>query len=322
MLALSDIVSSDDLTEVYEAFLSFLTSHGWEIHDQGPYKVSNQATSSLTPNVTTILKAPMSDAEEVYKYVNVTRYPTSATSCYILIGSYESWDNETHVGVNPCPNRAANTNTYYKMAVPVEINVSSIYLFASERYIVSFCKQSNSNIGNYCPCVMELSKDNDAEITGEYPRWSCFNLYELCYGEPSSSGGQVSANNGVYIPCVPRGINNVLEKIHNTSSGVTLLGNKYPDQPVMVSNPFDPNKVPVNNLLFCDPDPLYAHTRGRAYGIKLLQSKRGDLLDIIEIPCDEEGFFDKNGELVEHYIIPVPLSSSYSTKEGRIALPK
>lgn len=320
MLSLNNILTTDDLDEAVGEVINFLTSHGWEIHDQCTAK------SNIVPETGNhkgiILRSPMADAPEVYKYIGIwEKRETSSNSnpySYLYFTSYENWNNETHVGVNQAPARDTNNRSQSYMAVEL-VSDYTIYMFASSRYIAYSTVSSTNNITSNAPCLLEISKDNNAEVTGEYPRFVIFSLRYFYQNTMKSEYTTETTGAQSYYPVLTRGLRNISSKLLNTSNGSNLLGSTYPNTMPPAPNPFEPDKIPVYNVYFCDPDILCPHTRGRGYGIKLLQNKIGKLLDIIEIPCDEEGFFDKDGELVEHYIVPVYADGNFY---GRVAFPK
>ena|GEM_PF-6647900 len=314
---------TDTKAAIYPVMAGFIAQQGWEVHDNSAeYK--------------TVFRAPMIDNPAVFKYVQVD-WATNATKC--LLNVFEEWDAQAHVGRNKA--MLSNTDSHMQnMNVGV---FGTVWIFASPRYLIMYSRMksdtgtetvgSNGSYGYYSWVgAIEISKDNPAEVTGEYPRFALLS-------PGSASGNQAATTNGGLLRgyglprsiantttevdiLSPNGVGTLYGRASVGSSSVALLENVLPAN----ANPFDLNTVFCSTLwalaCFANGTTVKNHVRGRFYGAKVLALHTGSNLDMVKIPCDGDYFYlpeEDGGVLKDHLIIASGVNSSSNT--GRWAIP-
>lgn len=303
-----------DYIPVCDAIVNYISQHGWELHDEFEQKTAY--TNNIQSRVK-VFRAPMVDNPTVYKYMALYLINNTA----IRVCAWESWNPDTHVGINSCYITNPPTSSDYFV-----FNLSgykTVYLFVTARYMYMFGSDSGGNLNVNAVSLSEISKDNAGEVTGEYPRYltcSMEKFYELANSQGYDTN---NPSQGISWRRIPRAVNNQVGAAQWLSNGLTVVSfsynskiSKFPNH----RNPFDPDKVPVFNLYVIEPTNEIYHVRGKIFGAKAMMDETGNFLDTINIPCNEDGFFDKDGETVEHYIVPIP--SIAANFKSRIALPK
>lgn len=311
--------ASETKINILNEISTWATSHGWSVYDD-----------RINASSYVVLSAPcLSGTANKFLQLDM------ASSNLLVLRVYESWNNSTHVGTNECyvngiANSSSNTTAgqYYDLT-----NGGYFYLFANARYFVVYGKRigvtTYGNVAQSPTGIFEIA--NDYGETGGYPLFCllCLNLLldggthpGIGFNSPSytfnhfsvprnTDGTTAAAAEGKCVILTPFG--GMFKSAPDTSRSplyyistncfVPTTNNPW------TSKPFSGNLIAgkvryssslsqVNGLGY----PLDI-LRGRIYGIKMLNSNAGQILDTCSIKVDAQGFQDYNGSDATHHIL-------------------
>jgi len=274
--------------ELMTALKAVLATRGWEsIHD---------------PSTTiTILRALMADGVN-YKYVRLT-----IGTADITIEPFELWNNDTKAVSGLGIIAPAVERQRLSLAFG-----GYLYVFATARYMLMYSRINTADLGgatgNSWDGVLEISKDNAAEVAGAYPLFAWTGGHRAvgrlaassntnCFNLPRAFGKTAYADTDSQQP------NSVGTVFGSSSSSTVMLYSQLPIAP----NPIDANATSFVMTPYALATVGYAnvaaHVRGRFFGLKVLTRNLGAPLDKIVIKTDVSLFFDPNGTDADHFIL-------------------
>lgn len=314
---------TDTKEDIYPLMTSFIQEQGWELYDD-----FNENRY--------VFRAPMIDDSTVYKYIELD---WATTASLFIINAYENWNADTHTGVNNAMS-GSGFGLYYHQTAKTGV-FGTIWLFVTERYFIMNNRMQSDqggeqwgNGGNYsyghCSWtgVVEISKDNPNEVTGEYPRYAILTAGSAL-GTSMQTGVSAWAYNGYGLP---RSISNTVvyrdtescnvvgtlfgrSMIHKNHTSGASLESGLPNN----ANPFDLNTAFCSTLWALSASAYAStvknHVRGRFYGVKALAENTGSNLDKIKVPCNSDYFYlseEDGGVLKDHLIVASGMNSGSS----------
>ncbi len=319
---------TDTKADIYPVMVSTIEQFGWTLHDDA---VENKY----------VFRAPMIDNPQVFKYAQLD-WATKADKLYLNV--YEDWDAEKHTGKNQATLYSSDSHMQFLS----EGVWGMVWLFVSPRYIALFCttrsdtgKETIGTGGSYghysWTGMIEITRDNPAEVTGDYPRFALLSAATASGEEQSVSGSNANARGYA----LPRSIANTTTEADVCSPNVVgtlygrpcMAGNSEVQLADLVpanANPFDLNTAFCSTLWALArkvnaSTTVMDHVRGRFFGVKVLAKFTGTDGDIIKIPCDDDYFYlpeADGGVLKDHLIIGSGYASSSGTHRSlRWAIP-
>ena len=255
-------------------------------------------------------KAPMVDDPNVFKHFQLK---VNANNVYVT-----TWEEPA---INTCFGSdlsAHNQNLTLSTS-------GTLFVFANSRYCLFWHSNNNGVFNNNGPSgIIEISKDIDAEVTGDYPRFiftnqrwmtglnrrppASFNtaVYEKCASLPRNAINNATGESGAYNNLSIGIVGARTAGSQGVQPGNPLGSNTIEpfDLRYMIgrTNPFDGNKPLVYTPYLIDTTLTQKHIRGRLFGVKFAGWQQASPMDKMIIPVDEHGFFDSNGTPTEHWI--------------------
>lgn len=282
-----------DWSEMADAIEAIITTKGWQVFD------------AQAGNFARCYRAPMADKADVYKYLVLDW--NSASYSYIYTRVYESWNATNHTGTNLCYG-SDNSN----IVNPSRSSGGTLYLFVTPRYLLLSARSTNGSQSNFAG-VCEITKDNEKEVTGTYPRFAFVNgnsmigssgssSYSNCFSLPRNIGNQTGQSACYY---------NTVSTICGMTYGVTA---KLSAQLPGTTNPFETDSPTVYTFTpyAVDNHSTWFNIRGRFYGLKALAKNTGGSMDLISIKINSEGFYSSTGTATDHHIIPANTTDRFA----------
>lgn len=154
---LMTIGAGETQAALLSAIESYITSHGWSVHDASA-GTNAKAYSAVNIDAST------------YKYVVID----VNTSGYIIMKLYEDWNATTHAGTNLATN---SDNTAYAQRVDLT-NGSTLFIGSNSKWLIMLSYSGGaygSSTGNGCTWVAEMTRDAESDtVAAGYPKavWS------------------------------------------------------------------------------------------------------------------------------------------------------
>lgn len=284
----------DDIVDLFAAMQEFILGHGWTLVDQ-------------ISDTDIVITAPVLNSPEFPK---IARIFYTESDKLLAIECYEGWNAETHVGVNKSLYPGDNY-PYNKLLVDTD-TLSSLFISANERGIVLYdLSQTTRESNNYgCIGVVEISQDDEND-PNTYTRFGFFTQYAIstAYFNVLATVEQNAVFSQLYLPRTYNG------KSSHYTRVATPIGT-----PAVSSLLYQiPNNYKINDELgFL---PLYVYTPIEYFNFNTGRTNKGLIdnsfgligkmfnifvcpyfnlgvsnLETVNIPVDEYGFFDKEGE--------------------------
>jgi len=277
-----------------------------------------------------------------YKYVLL-----DIRNNYLEFKVFEYWDPRFHVGTNLA---YMSDDLGYTQRLRSS-GEDSLMMFVNPRWLAFFSDLSSELKPSFVGCF-EIEKLMEMEYPGEFPLFAWVQG-DVCYGtlQPKRIGDM--SRNEIYAYSLPRDLRNAVGQ--NASSFAVMshfqaptfntvayayIGcirrrrrrsygggyyyyyavnhQSYSGEWRLYLDDFIPKgnggTFAISPTAVCS-DPENAHVRGRFFGLKLLENKIGYSRDTIEIPVDEDGFYDLSSlDLTQHFVVR-------NSRGGCMALP-
>lgn len=306
-----EIIDETRVAPIISAIDSAITSLGWTLHDTVVSGVRNCMT-------TKVYSAPNIDdpTSPTTKYV-ILRFDAPKALFYMTCAEY--WNNTTHV--------ATNESHDFERAYPMTLQTSNeaIYVFATARYMVIQTKFLGE-LGVW-QGVFEWERNplipEDTAATGA----PCFGYTNgLIFADVNQTVTSTTAgpSNSMVPPRTLDGYTgwgaaktfglktsrgefpcNIAQRPENTTGSITidsLFNQTY-------YKFIDSSKYPVINPSLSSKFETYIDT-GRIYGLHIIKPTGGGL-DTVDIPIDNNGFYDSTGTTTTHYTFATGGGNSY-----------
>lgn len=268
--------------DTLHAITSVLSAGGWELYDS--HAVNNGRC----------FRAPMRNGT-LYKYVVAV-----ASGISVQLLPYESWDEETHKGLNLCE----YTDTCY-----ISFHHPAL-IFISPRYIIAYNDSGRYGITGGT-IITEYSCDHVDEPLDDCPRFGHTYPPRLFGGHMTQKGGR---NPGYNCFCPPRLPDVTSEPATQITTGIAGSHNycyswDYTHLMSHIVLPaksfFDPAKVLAYDMYLIrhSSRPYAAPYRplGRLYGLKVVSTAFDKSL--IDLRVNDDGFLDPKKGVQKRYMI-------------------
>jgi hypothetical protein len=296
-----DYDAGETIDAVMNAIFSFITAHGWELHDADAGVTAKCYKARNYDN-------PLGDVES-WKYVVIDWSDDS-----IKLKLYETWDATNHTGVN-----LAYRSDQIDFAQPINIATGgTMFCFANYRWLallayiggVYGCSSGNGMTG-----VFEVERANSTDT------WDATDpLPPVFWATAKGLGGGIVPyyiDGPVSFPRVkyPNGTGDSGAVYSIIQCLGFYLGHRTngTNFAIYSENPWS-GKNWVFNLTAGWGAPITGRPieiRGRVFGLKALQRGLGANMDTAVVECNANYFWDKGGTATEHFIFAVDNGYKY-----------